>query len=659
MKQCQYCGKYIEDDMQVCGYCGTRMPFYNTMLQGQQPYLQQTYGQQYPQQPYGQQPYSQQQYGQQQYGQQPYPQQQPYMQQPYPQQQPYPGRPAKEKKRLSKKAKRRIIIFSTLFVLLLVAAIVCTNIAPGEAYLLKHMPETVGAYEMNGMQYTAEITDVSIDYKDFHWGSGTIDCKVKTKDDYLERELAVRMEVHGVVGLWKVDKYRFTNIRADDVELTELFYQHILSDAGLDPAAKQVGKSERVTNRERVEFEFTYKKDGEEEVYSGDFVQHCTDKRRRVYSYSADKKQKSTGSISQKPATDPTTDPDNNPGGQGDPGLPGTDDETLYIYSRSGDTQTLVEQFLSKYPEYKGYVEVVALDVAGLDDQEYRDTVELSVNNGENPAGIVVLEEEQMEWLASDFFAPVKSIGIKPEMYGEAYEYTKRIGTANGELKALAWNACPGAFFYRVDIAEEVFGTSDPERIGQLAVNWDAFCDTAAKLKEAGYYAVSSDMDLSKAAGDHYNDVVMKLQELGAIKGTEQWSIEWQNSMGEDVFGFFGPQWFLTWVLSSDVDYLGLADRTGSYGWGIARPPEAFHWGGSYLAVTKDCVNPELAALFLQTMCCDEEMAKDIARLIGEHPNHMKAVQDLIEEDYPVASTDIVKQNDTFLEFHKSGLEQE
>ena len=88
-------------------------------------------------------------------------------------------------------------------------------------------------------------------------------------------------------------------------------------------------------------------------------------------------------------------------------------------------------------------------------------------------------------------------------------------------------------------------------------------------------------------------------------------------------------------------------------------PPEAFHWGGSYLAVTNDCNNPKLAALLLETMCCDEEMAKEIAHQMGNQPNNKKAVEELITEEYPVASTDIVKRNDTYLEFHKSGLEEE
>ena len=45
----------------------------------------------------------------------------------------------------------------------------------------------------------------------------------------------------------------------------------------------------------------------------------------------------------------------------------------------------------------------------------------------------------------------------------------------------------PAVVFYRRDIAEKVFGTDDPEEIGNLFQDYDTILSTGETLRDAGY----------------------------------------------------------------------------------------------------------------------------------------------------------------------------
>lgn len=64
-------------------------------------------------------------------------------------------------------------------------------------------------------------------------------------------------------------------------------------------------------------------------------------------------------------------------------------------------------------------------------------------------------------------------------MYSNAYQYTVDYATIDGKLKGMCWQATPGCFIYRTDIAEEVLGTSDPAKVQEYVKDWDTFLDTA------------------------------------------------------------------------------------------------------------------------------------------------------------------------------------
>ena len=210
----------------------------------------------------------------------------------------------------------------------------------------------------------------------------------------------------------------------------------------------------------------------------------------------------------------------------------------------------------------------------------------------------------------SKYAATYKSLGIDVDAKIAAAEiapYTIDIGSRNGEVVALGYQATGGAMIYRASIAEEVFGSSEPADIeavvGAGTGNWDKFWDAAAKLKEKGYSVVSGSGDMwnvCKNAGqpwivdgnltidpqrEAFLDIAKKLKDEDLSNDAPGWDTAWYNDMmgigDRGVFCFFGPAWLINYVMVRDGQK---AAGEGTFGdWRVCTPPVGFFWGGTWL----------------------------------------------------------------------------
>jgi multiple sugar transport system substrate-binding protein len=72
------------------------------------------------------------------------------------------------------------------------------------------------------------------------------------------------------------------------------------------------------------------------------------------------------------------------------------------------------------------------------------------------------------KYTASDYTLDVKGdIGLTDDDLSQMYQYTKDIVTSNGKLKAVSWQATPGLYAYRRDLAKDVLGDDDPARFSR------------------------------------------------------------------------------------------------------------------------------------------------------------------------------------------------
>lgn len=305
--------------------------------------------------------------------------------------------------------------------------------------------------------------------------------------------------------------------------------------------------------------------------------------------------------------------------------LPSMEGDVIHVYSFNHEFGSRLDvYFRANYPEYSDKVIYHNLNMLGLS-EEYFQAIEEAMNSDEVPS-IVVYDIDAIDNLSNrDIFVPVSSIGITDTMYANAYDYTKKVATFDGELMGLTYQAFPGCFVYDPAIAQEIFGHSDPESVNSLVVDWDTFLETAAILKEHGYYMVADVEDITTGAGGEVPQYVIdEVLANGYSAELGQWSSEWY-SYPDNVFGYFGCPWFVQWSIGS----MGL-EKTIS----VCEGPRDFYWGGSYVGVTNACTNPELAAFVMYTLCCDNQVMYDMYVYDYEYPNNTVAVQQLIYDGY-------------------------
>ena len=81
---------------------------------------------------------------------------------------------------------------------------------------------------------------------------------------------------------------------------------------------------------------------------------------------------------------------------------------------------------------------------------------------------------------------PVEDLGISESQLSDSLPYVSDVvRDANGKLKGISWQACPGAFFYRRSFAKDFLGTDDPEQVQEMLKDIPTFMATAEKLKQA------------------------------------------------------------------------------------------------------------------------------------------------------------------------------
>ncbi|WP_276356978.1 ABC transporter substrate-binding protein [Cohnella caldifontis] len=229
---------------------------------------------------------------------------------------------------------------------------------------------------------------------------------------------------------------------------------------------------------------------------------------------------------------------------------------------------------------------------------------------------------------ASDYAANYADLGLTDQMVQDAgiAQYSVDIGSKEGSLKALGYQATGGAFIYRRSIAKDVFGTDDPATIkNEVGPGWDKFFEAAAKLKAKGYGIVSGDGDIwhpienSSDKGwivdgklhidpkrEQFLDLSKKLKDNGFHNDTQDWTEAWYADMSgtgkQPIFGFFGPAWLINYVMNGQVK-----DTNGD--WAVTEPPTGFFWGGTWLLanknVEKDDAKKQAVADFIKWVTLD------------------------------------------------------
>ncbi|MFO8042653.1 MAG: extracellular solute-binding protein [Alkalispirochaeta sp.] len=235
----------------------------------------------------------------------------------------------------------------------------------------------------------------------------------------------------------------------------------------------------------------------------------------------------------------------------------------------------------------------------------------------------------------------------------DMFEYAVEMGTTDeGEVVALTWQTTPGGWFYRRSIAQEYFGTDDPEEIAEIFSSWDSVMEAAETLKqesdgEVSFFAgigetlfrpfytartepwIDEDNNFTvDQAIQNYLQIAKEVRENDYDAKLDDWSGPWFDAMNtppEDasvfVYGF--PTWGLQFVLNEQDQSSG--------DWALAAGPEPFTWGGTWLGIYEDSDNKALAWEFIRMMTQDEEWMRDYATRATEFMSNRTVMNEVRE----------------------------
>ena len=297
--------------------------------------------------------------------------------------------------------------------------------------------------------------------------------------------------------------------------------------------------------------------------------------------------------------------------------------------------------------------------------QDKLDTALKAQSESDDKIDMFLIEADYaLKYVNSGYTTPLKDIGVTDDDTKDMYDYTKQVATAtDGTLRAVSWQATPGLFAYRRDIATEVLGTDDPEKVQAELSDWDKFDAVAEKMNAKGYKMLSGFDDsyrvfsnnVSKPWVDSDNtiqvdDQLMKwvdqtkdYTDKGYNNKTTLWADAWSADQGPagKVFGFFYSTWGINFTLKGNsletpVDKGG-EEKVGNgiYGqYAVCEGPAAYFWGGTWLCCAAGSDNEDTVADIMKKMTCDKDIATQITKDTQDYTNNKEAMDALAASDY-------------------------
>ena len=327
-------------------------------------------------------------------------------------------------------------------------------------------------------------------------------------------------------------------------------------------------------------------------------------------------------------------------------------DDAFVIWGWNQDIQKILDgPFKEAYPE--DYKRIVFVNTGGSD--YYRTKVDEIFGDESNelyPDMMGLEVDYVLNYVDGDYLQNVADLGITPDDYANQYQYNLDLGTDyDGNVKALFWQATPGCFQVRADLAEKYLGTTDPQELhDQYFSSTEAMVAAAEKVKEAsggvcklfsgydellrmysnsrttGWYDDNDTIQVDKNM-EEYMDFAKTCLDEDLTYGTDQWGTDWYANMDGDgttsnaALAFCGCPWFTYWCLS---------DTWKSNTILVAGPEDhQFYWGGTGLAATAGCSDTELAGKIMKAITCDTDFMVKINESNSDYVNNTEAIKQI------------------------------
>lgn len=300
---------------------------------------------------------------------------------------------------------------------------------------------------------------------------------------------------------------------------------------------------------------------------------------------------------------------------------------TLEVWARGDEIKQWVPGFEAANPDIK-------VNVTVIPDQEMTAKLITVLGSGKGVPDLFMQEASYITYLVeAGCFADLNEAPYHINDYKDnIWDAVLQVGTdSTGVVRALTWQANPGAIIYRRDIAEKYFGSDDPAVVAEALSTDKKILEVAAKMKADGISFVSCFKDLydSKVASRNHawvedgklviDDVLIDFLDMskeiitkGYDLGVDQWASEWIAAVESDsLFCYILPPWGYQYVVKP------AANKTIGK-WAITTPSTSYISGGSYLGIYKDTPNKEAAWKFFEYVMLNEEALYDYAKSSGD-----------------------------------------
>lgn len=317
---------------------------------------------------------------------------------------------------------------------------------------------------------------------------------------------------------------------------------------------------------------------------------------------------------------------------------------TLEVWGWTTDPQYQIEAFEKAYPNVTVNYTMIGTDY----DTKMQTIVD---NRTEGPDVFYADVKTVKNYIESDAWETLTDDPYNIDV-SDSEDYTVKIASdSEGNVKALSYQATPGGFWYKRDLAKKYLGTDDPDEISEMLSTTDGMLDVAEKLKEGSngethMFASYKDLwqfanygmrsvawvDGNKFQMDDYIpeffDLAKTVRDNDYDAKIDTWSEAWYASCADDsVFGYAEPTWGLQYVIQT-----GAPDSEGN--WGLASMPAAYFNGGSYLGIYQESQNKELAAEYVKFVCTNKDFLTQYANDKGDYTSLKSVNKEIADGGY-------------------------
>ncbi|MDR2965692.1 MAG: ABC transporter substrate-binding protein [Treponema sp.] len=294
------------------------------------------------------------------------------------------------------------------------------------------------------------------------------------------------------------------------------------------------------------------------------------------------------------------------------------------LYKMINGQEDLSTYYTLAFPDIK-------IDYSVTPEDQFPKRLDPVLDSGRGAPDIFALDSTFVRrYVESGFLLDIT--GIHTDNRDKLLTYPVQVGSSEGKVYAMSWQANPGAMFYRRSLARKYLGTDNPQIVQTYFSDFGRFLNSARLIKTRSNGAcavIASYKDLQipffsarqdpwvirdrfiiDSVLDYYLNFAKELYENRWEGRVDPYSPGWfagmrgelkdENGKAVEIFSYFLPTWGYHDVLKKNA---GNTDGD----WAMIQGPIGWYQGGSWIAAWKGTSNPEGARQMIEWLTTDNE----------------------------------------------------